>query len=138
MAGLATVATIQAAHNVDQNLKRRDERKQGSAGVRSEELSHPDADSGPPEPTIVPPRPQSRSIEQRFAEYFLPPNPESPRIGYTDGGLQQISGLLRNTGRVTWSTVPRIYTVSRLIGQLELIEKFRGDGITDFWFPFTK
>jgi len=56
---------------------------------------------------------------------------------YTDAEFIQISTYLRNTGRPSWSNVPRLYTVFRLIGQLPMLDAFVDQGITDIWFPFT-
>jgi heat shock protein 1/8 len=96
--------------------------------------SAPDTDS---EATVNPLATQPRSVEQRLSEYFHSSTIAGLRTGYTDAELQHISSLLRNTGQATWSSVPRIYTVLRQIGQLQLIETFIEDGITDIWFPFT-
>jgi hypothetical protein len=40
-------------------------------------------------------------------------------------------------GRPQWGTVPRIYTILRSIGQLQLLDEFIQLGISDIWFPFT-
>jgi serine/threonine protein kinase len=40
-------------------------------------------------------------------------------------------------GRTRWSRVPRIYTVLRRIGQLQLLDAFIAQGITDIWLPFS-
>jgi molecular chaperone DnaK (HSP70) len=55
----------------------------------------------------------------------------------TDTELLQISTYLRNTGQLSWSTVPRLYVVLRLLDQLEMIDIFIQQGITDIWFPFS-
>jgi hypothetical protein len=77
----------------------------------------------------------SHTIERHLGQYF-PPSTAEPRGSLTDNDLQVISTLLRNKGRITWSNVPRIYTVLRTIGHLELIDSFIEEGLTDFWFPF--
>jgi hypothetical protein len=56
---------------------------------------------------------------------------------YTDQDFQRISDLLRETGRGPWSKVPRIYTVLRIINQLQVIDAFIDQGISDIWFPFS-
>jgi hypothetical protein len=56
---------------------------------------------------------------------------------YSDSDLQKISELLEYSGRHSWSEVPRIYTVLRIIGELQIIDNFLGQGITDMWFPFS-
>jgi hypothetical protein len=59
------------------------------------------------------------------------------RSKYADADLLRIADLLRMSQREAWSSIPRIYTVLRCIGQLQLIDEFIQDGISDFWFPFT-
>jgi hypothetical protein len=56
---------------------------------------------------------------------------------YTDFDFQEIFDLLRDGGRDPWSMVPRIYAVLRIIGQLQIIDSFIDQGITDIWFPFS-
>lgn len=77
-----------------------------------------------------------RTIERSLSEYFPSSNFEN-RGPYTDNDLQKISSLLESIGRLPWSNVPRIYTVLRTIGHLELIDGFIDEGLTDFWFPFS-
>ena len=60
-----------------------------------------------------------------------------PRKNYNDSDLQKISSLLKESGRFSWSEVPRIYVVLRSIGQLQIIDQFLDQGITDIWFPFS-
>ncbi|KAN0114727.1 hypothetical protein V8E51_004271 [Hyaloscypha variabilis] len=67
----------------------------------------------------------------------LTQDPTASKTKYTDSGLQQIANLLRLSERERWSTVPRIYTVLRSIGQPQLIDDFIDEGFTDIWFPFT-
>ncbi|KAF4457415.1 kinase-like protein [Fusarium austroafricanum] len=55
---------------------------------------------------------------------------------FSDTQFEQISTFLRNNGDISWSNVPRLYTVLRLIGQLGLMESFLTQGMTDIWFPF--
>jgi ankyrin repeat protein/serine/threonine protein kinase len=77
----------------------------------------------------------SERIEQKLAEFFKPCR--SPSNPYTDPEFQQISELLKNMGRPTWASIPRIYTVLRTIGQLEHLDVFIQQSITDIWFPFS-
>jgi hypothetical protein len=76
--------------------------------------------------------------EAGLADLFSAPTSsgELQRI-YTDAELTTISTHLRNSGRISWSDVPRLYTVLRLIGQLPMLDSFVDQGITDIWFPFT-
>lgn len=59
------------------------------------------------------------------------------RAHFTDRDFAQISQLLKQENRVTWSFVPRLYTVLRHIEQLMALETFLQHGLTDMWFPFT-
>jgi molecular chaperone DnaK (HSP70) len=47
---------------------------------------------------------------------------------YSDTEITQISTMLRNTGRSSWSLVPRLYTVLRLISQLDALDDFIEQG----------
>jgi hypothetical protein len=76
------------------------------------------------------------SSEKGLGNLFSTSSGEA-RAVYTDIEFNQISTYLRNTGRSSWSTVPRLYTVLRLIRQLPLLDSFIDQGVTDIWFPFT-
>jgi hypothetical protein len=80
-------------------------------------------------------RTSSERIEQKLSEFFFPYR--QPSVPYTDPELQRISELLKNTGRSTWASIPRIYTVLRVVDQLEHVDVFIQQGITDIWFPFS-
>lgn len=77
-----------------------------------------------------------RSSEKGLGNLF-PTSGGEDRTAYTDAEFSQISTYLRNAGRSSWSTVPRLYTVLRLIGHLPFLDSFVDQGITDIWFPFT-
>jgi hypothetical protein len=76
------------------------------------------------------------TVKQKLGDFF-PIREENLHANYSDNDIQQISDLLRTLGRQSWSTVPRIYIVLRLINQLQLLDMFIDQGITDIWFPFT-
>ena len=86
---------------------------------------------------IETPRYPHRSAEQSLSKFFSSINVDT-RKKYKDIELQEISGLLKDIGYESWSKVPRLYTLLRLIGQLQLLDSFIDRGITDRWFPFTK
>jgi hypothetical protein len=81
-----------------------------------------------PVPQLLPT--QSSTLETYFSS-------RDYRKTYSDSDLQEISELLASSGRQSWSEVPRIYTVLRIIGELQVIDNFLGQGITDIWFPFS-
>ena len=73
-----------------------------------------------------------RSVDERLGEFFA-----DNRIGhFTDADLAQISFLLQHSNRASYSRVPRLYTVLRIINQLEVLDEFIERGITDVSFPF--
>ncbi|KAH0558930.1 hypothetical protein GP486_004444 [Trichoglossum hirsutum] len=86
--------------------------------------------------TDISPPDMPHSSEKRMSELFSESNGEGRSV-YTDAEFIQISTYLRNTGRQSWSNVPRLYTVLRLIGQLPMLDAIVDQGITDIWFPFT-
>jgi len=78
----------------------------------------------------------SLSIDNGLSNFFPEVASQEPR-SFSDQDLQDIAVLLRNSGRESWSQVPRIYSVLRKIGELSLLDEFIALGITDFFFPFT-
>lgn len=75
-----------------------------------------------------------RTAQRGLASLFTV-SPDSSYT-YTDTEFIQISTYLKNTGQPDWSLVPRLYTVLRLIGGLDMLGVFIEQGITDIWFPF--
>ena len=77
--------------------------------------------------------------QQKLGDFFpsLVEHSTTSNTKFTDASLQKIANLLRLSDRERWSAVPRIYTVLRSIGQLQLIDEFIDEGFTDIWFPFT-
>lgn len=61
----------------------------------------------------------------------------SSRKAFSESDLWGISESLRRTGKEAWSRVPRIYSVLRVINQLQVIDVFISQGISDVWIPFT-
>ncbi|CAD6591643.1 MAG: hypothetical protein ASARMPRED_005519 [Alectoria sarmentosa] len=61
---------------------------------------------------------------------------EKRRARYSDWDIQEISRHLQENERQAWSQVPRLYTVLRTIGQLQVIDAVLDQGISDIWFPF--
>ncbi|OAL48386.1 hypothetical protein IQ07DRAFT_633349 [Pyrenochaeta sp. DS3sAY3a] len=59
-------------------------------------------------------------------------------LEYTDHNFIVISTFLKNSGHLSWSRVPRLYTILRLIDRLDRLDMFIQIGITDIWFPFTQ
>ncbi|KAH0558594.1 hypothetical protein GP486_004751 [Trichoglossum hirsutum] len=78
-----------------------------------------------------------RTVEQKLGDFFSTGG-ERRKASYSDREIQQISGLLCATGRQSWSAVPRVYIVLRLINRLELLDMFIDQGITDIWLPFAE
>jgi heat shock protein 1/8 len=76
------------------------------------------------------------SSERGITELFSGPSEE--RINYSDVDFKLISTYLSNMGKSRWSLVPRLYTVLRLIDQLDMLDTFIEQDITDIWFPFTQ
>jgi Protein kinase domain len=90
-------------------------------------------DTSDPTTTRIP----YHTIEQKLGDFF-PGRKDNLQASYSDKEIQQISDLLRTLGRQSWSTVPRIYIILRLINELPLLDVFIDQGITDIWFPFTE
>lgn len=75
----------------------------------------------------------SSSSDNKLGDYFRPM--EYPRTQFTDGQCQDIARLLCESGKVSWSLVPRIYIILRVIGQLPVLDAFIDQGLNDFWLP---
>ncbi|KAJ3548547.1 hypothetical protein NM208_g950 [Fusarium decemcellulare] len=80
-------------------------------------------------------RAQPTSEDQTLESLFSQTDGITPEP-FSDAQFERISTFLRNKGDASWSTVPRLYTVLRLINQLDAMETFLTQGITDIWFPF--
>jgi serine/threonine protein kinase len=55
----------------------------------------------------------------------------------TETDIRDITSVLERTSNVSWSQIPRIYSVLRIINQLQTIDCFLTEGISDVWFPFS-
>jgi hypothetical protein len=40
-------------------------------------------------------------------------------------------------GKDSWSRVPRLYTILRMVNQVQVIDSFVAQGVSDIWFPFS-
>lgn len=78
------------------------------------------------------PKDEHQGIDSLFSTSTAP-----AELGFKDADFERISIFLRNTGQATESNTPRLYTVLRLIDQLDTFDAFMKKGITDMWFPFT-
>lgn len=73
-----------------------------------------------------------RSIDERLGEFFA----DGRTDPFTDADLAQISFLLQHSNHASYGRVPRLYTVLRIINQLEVLDEFLERNITDLSFPF--
>jgi hypothetical protein len=55
----------------------------------------------------------------------------------TETDICDIAEVLTRSSKNTWSRIPRIYSILRRIGQLDVIDAFIADGFTDVSFPFS-
>jgi serine/threonine protein kinase len=55
---------------------------------------------------------------------------------FSETDLRDISDVLRRVGRGSWSRIPRIYAVLRLLDRLDVIDLFLAQSISDVYFPF--
>lgn len=52
--------------------------------------------------------------------------------------IREIAEVLLRYSKTTWSRIPRIYSILRIINKLEAIESFLEEGCTDTWLPFSQ
>ncbi|KAF4333462.1 heat shock 70 [Fusarium beomiforme] len=79
----------------------------------------------------------SNGIENQSLEAIFSQHNAGDREPFTDFQFERISAFLRVGGKVAWSEIPRLYTVLRLIDQLDAIEAFINQHMSDIWFPFS-
>jgi hypothetical protein len=81
-------------------------------------------------------------VKQGYEEYLLrrwfPDTGDSADQPLTESDIRRVADILRRSSRDSWSRVPRIYSVLMKIGQLDAINAFIGEDITDVSFPFSK
>jgi serine/threonine protein kinase len=76
-----------------------------------------------------------RSIELLFTPYLAPS--QATRKAFTETDVRQISDGLRRMGKDSWSRIPRLYTILRIVNQVQVIDSFIAQGVSDIWFPFS-
>jgi serine/threonine protein kinase len=76
-------------------------------------------------------------LNQLMLAWF--PNTQlSNRKPLTEIDIRGIADVLHRIRNESWSRIPRIYSVLRIINQLPLIDIFVTQGISDIWFPFSQ
>ena len=88
-----------------------------------------------PKNPSLPHNPAPQGTRTKLRDFFRPTG--KPRDSYSDWDIQEISRLLIESGRPAWAQVPRLYTILRHIGQLQVLDAILDEGISDIWFPFT-
>lgn len=74
----------------------------------------------------------SRSPEQMLDEVFA----QDMEGSFHESGITLIAQLLEAAGHPSWSQMPRIYVILRMIGQLEAIKDFVSQELDDCQLPF--
>jgi len=78
------------------------------------------------------------SPESLLGQFFLETNPSTEVVIFTETTIREIARLLEQCSKVGCSRIPRIYIVLRKIREMDAIEGFIDEGITDSGFPFTQ
>jgi serine/threonine protein kinase len=76
-----------------------------------------------------------RLIESLFPQTSRPEQGGHKSLSESD--LRRVSDVLQRMGKDSWSRVPRIYAVLRTINQLQVLDSFIAQGVSDIWFPFS-
>lgn len=79
----------------------------------------------------------SNGCEELMQAWF-PTTTTTQQKHLTETDIRDIAQVLLRTSDVSWSQIPRIYSVLRIIGKLEAINSFLDEDITDVWFPFSQ
>jgi serine/threonine protein kinase len=75
-----------------------------------------------------------RNLTKRLGHYFLEGN--EPRVEFSESEINDISKLLLRLNP-SWSRIPRVYIVLRIIGCLHAMSIFIDAGFSDYNFPVT-
>jgi hypothetical protein len=81
----------------------------------------------------------AQHAEQAMLRFFPPSNGSTTTSHepFSESDFRSISEILQRMGRDAWSRVPRIYTILRLINNLQLLDSIITEGLSDIWLPFT-
>jgi serine/threonine protein kinase len=80
---------------------------------------------------------EGEDLEQQLGACFAGyTSTEQPHLQETD--IRKIADILLRHSKMSWSKIPRIYSILRIIGHLEYIELFVKQGLTDYCVPFLK
>ncbi|KAF1973901.1 kinase-like protein [Bimuria novae-zelandiae CBS 107.79] len=81
---------------------------------------------------------------QRVAKTRVPrwdsttsPQAIANRRPFSEADFKDICRTLRNSGKETWSRIPRIYVILRIIDQVSAMDIFLEEKLTDLSFPFS-
>lgn len=77
-----------------------------------------------------------RSVEVLLSPYLTVKSNARARLSETD--VRHISTGLSRKGKDSWSEVPRIYAVLRMINHVQLTDSFLAQGLSDIRFPFSQ
>ncbi|KAK8029230.1 hsp72-like protein [Apiospora marii] len=110
----------------DQKKKRLEETLEGLADSDSD----PTEDPEPKDQSPTHKRPPSMDAAERFASHF-----DGSKKAYTAADWDMISAYLRTKSEKKHSENPKLYTVLRLIGELQVFDQFVERGISDDLIP---
>ncbi|KAH8733173.1 kinase-like domain-containing protein [Phaeosphaeriaceae sp. PMI808] len=79
-----------------------------------------------------------QGCEADLLRQWFPTALDHSRKAFTENDIRSIADVLERTSQKEWSRIPRIYSILRKIGQLNIINAFLDSGITDASFPFSK
>ena len=78
-----------------------------------------------------------QGYEEDLLRRWFPEDAEGPDKHLTESDICNIAEVLARSSRDAWSRIPRIYSILRMIGELNAIDAFIADGCTDVSFPFS-
>ncbi|KAK5062563.1 hypothetical protein LTR84_004636 [Exophiala bonariae] len=77
-----------------------------------------------------------RALDALLTPYLNSGSAQRAHLSEVDVG--QISTNLSRIGKISWSRVPRLYTVLRLVDHVQVLDAFLNQGVSDVWFPFSE
>jgi serine/threonine protein kinase len=73
----------------------------------------------------------------QIMQAWFPTDTHPERKPFTETDMRGIADSLKRTSNASWSRIPRIYSVLRIINQLSTINTFLAGGFSDAQFPFS-
>ncbi|EFQ89142.1 hypothetical protein PTT_14683 [Pyrenophora teres f. teres 0-1] len=79
-----------------------------------------------------------QGIEEDLLQRWFPLEADDKLTPFSEKDIRGIADVLIRCSRERWSRVPRLYSILKKIGQLDAIDAFIDNDLSDLSFPFSK